>query len=478
MLDEAERRRVLVEWNDTVVAVPDVLVVDRFEAQVAVRPDAVAVVADGVGVSYAELDARANRLARYLVAQGVGAESVVGLCLPRGVEMVAGILAVWKAGGAYLPVDPELPAERVAFVLRDSGAVLVLTDEETLEELPAGRLRMVALDAPLMRVQLAAQGVTAPGVAVCAGQLAYVVYTSGSTGRPKGVGVSHGAVANYVGVVPSRLGWGGVGERYGLLQAQVTDLGNTVVFVALATGGELHVLDGEAVTDPVAVAGYVAEHGIDHVKAVPSHVSALGVASVLPARSLVLGGEAASAALVAELLDAAGDRAVFNHYGPTEATIGVAAGRLVPGEVAGGVVALGAPIGNTRFFVLDECLLPVVPGVVGELYVAGAGLARGYVGRAGLSAERFVACPFGSGERMYRTGDRVKWSGDGRLVFAGRVDDQVKVRGFRVEPGEVQVVVAGCPGVARVAVVAREDSPGDVRLVAYVVPEDAGEAEE
>ncbi|NEE12789.1 amino acid adenylation domain-containing protein, partial [Streptomyces sp. SID7499] len=391
VLDAGERRRVLTGWNDTATGVRHPLVCELFGEQVVRAPDAVAVVADGVSVSYGELDARANRLAHVLLGQGVGAESVVGLCLPRGVEMITGILAVWKAGAAYLPVDPEQPTERIAFVLRDSRAVLVLTTEEILEDLPVGAARLVAVDDTFTEVQLAAAPVTAPEVSVCADGLAYVIYTSGSTGRPKGVAVTHGGVANYVASVPGRVGFGEPGARYALLQAQATDLGNTVVFASLVSGGELHVLDEAAVTDPQAVAAYLSEHAIDHLKAVPSHLAALGTECV-PAKSLVLGGEAASPEWVRELVEAAGECAVFNHYGPTETTIGVATTQLVSERVT-----VGTPVANTRFYVLDERLRPVPVGVAGELYVAGAQVARGYVGRAGLTAERFVAEPFSSG---------------------------------------------------------------------------------
>ncbi|MFE5039457.1 amino acid adenylation domain-containing protein, partial [Streptomyces sp. NPDC056683] len=429
-----------------------------------------------VSVSYGELEVRANRLAHFLVAQGVGAESVVGLALPRGVEMVTAILAVWKAGAGYLPVDVAQPAERVAFVVRDARVQLVLATEEVLGELPSLGARVVAVDGVLTAVQVAGMPGTSPGVGVDPRSLAYVVYTSGSTGRPKGVAVTHGGVANYVSSVPGRVGF--AGGRFALLQAQATDLGNTVVFASLAHGGELHVLDEAAVTDPARVGAYFAEHGIDHVKVVPSHLAALGggggLERVLPAGSVVLGGEAASPGWVGELLAVAGERPVFNHYGPTETTIGVATSRLVPG----GVVAVGSPVANTRFFVLDEGLRPVPVGVVGELYVAGVQVARGYVRRPSLTAGRFVACPFGGvGERMYRTGDRVRWTADGQLVFLGRADGQVKIRGFRVEPGEVESVLVAHPLVARAVVVAREDTPGDRRLVAYVVSADADEAE-
>ena len=231
-------------------------------------------------------------------------------------------------------------------------------------------------------------------------QLAYVIYTSGSTGLPKGVAVSHGALANYVVSVPGRVGFGGAGRRYALLQGQAADLGNTVVFGALTSGGVLHVLPADDAVDPVAVAGYMAGRGIDCVKVVPSHLAALAAAGwdrLIPARSLVLGGEGAPAGWVRDLVAAAGDTPVFNHYGPTEATIGVVTGQLTAQVLAGGTVPIGRPVANTRVFVLDEWLGPVPPGVAGELYVAGAQLARGYAGRAGLTGERFVACPFGPG---------------------------------------------------------------------------------
>ncbi|MDN3359018.1 non-ribosomal peptide synthase/polyketide synthase [Actinomadura sp. DC4] len=462
VLDPAERHRVLVEWNDTATEAPPALLPESFAARAARTPDAVAAVAGDVQVSYAELDTRANRLAHFLRAQGVGAESVVGICLPRGLEMVTAIVGVWKAGAAYVPIDPGQPAERVAFVQSDSGAVLTLTSEEVMEDLPAGRHRLVTVEDPLVAMQPA----EAPAVSIAPGQVAYVIYTSGSTGRPKGVAVTHGNLANYVASVPGRVGFDGPG-RYAVLQAQVTDLGNTVVFASLTSGGELHILDEDTVTDPAAVRDYLADRRIDYLKAVPSHVAALG--GVLPGRSLVLGGEAASPELVAELL--AGECAVFNHYGPTEATIGVATARLT----ASGVVPIGTPVGNTRLYVLDERLQPVPIGVAGELYIAGAQLARGYVGRPGLTAERFVACPYGGG-RMYRTGDLARWTADGQLVFAGRVDEQVKIRGFRIEPGEVRAVIAAHPQVAQAAVIAREDTPGDRRLVAYVTPADVDAA--
>ncbi len=476
LLDPDERVRVLESWNDTTAPIPDLSVAGLFERQVTLTPAATAMVAGDRALTYADLDAAANRLARYLRAQGVGAESVVALCLPDGVQMITAMLAVWKAGGAYLPVDGKLPTERIAFMLADSRARLVVGTEQVLDDLPAGRLPLIALDDPMTVALLAAQPDSIVDTTVDPQNLAYVIYTSGSTGAPKGVAVTHGSLANYVASVAERLRWNRPGARYALLQPQVTDLGNTVVFASLATGGQLHVLDPALVTDAEAVAGYLTGHRIDALKVVPSHLAALagavGPERVLPARSVVLGGEAAPPAWVRELVVAAGDRQVFNHYGPTETTIGVATTELTAQSVAAGVVPIGAPIANTRLFVLDDALAPVPVGVVGELYVAGAGVARGYVGRPGLTGERFVACPYSFGERMYRTGDLARWTPDGQVVFLGRADQQVKVRGFRIEPGEIETALRSHSGITQAAVIAREDSPGDRRLVAYVVPAD------
>ncbi|WP_230421468.1 amino acid adenylation domain-containing protein, partial [Actinomadura soli] len=513
VLDADERARVLDRWNDTTVPDARPVVPVLFQERAAATPDAVAVVAGAAEVTYGELAGAADRLARRLRALGVGAESVVGLCLPHGVQTITAILGVWRAGAAYLPIDPRSPADRVAFMLADSGARVVLADRDTGVE--SVDVPIVQLDAPEATAddpeataddpeataddpeataddpEATADGrqATADGPEgedatalppVDPRGLAYVIYTSGSTGTPKGVAVTHGSLANYVASASDRLGWGGAGARYALLQPQVTDLGNTAVFISLTTGGQLHVLDQAAVVDPAAVTDYLRSQRIDFVKAVPSHLAALsdaaGVDQVIPARSVVLGGEAAPAAWVGDLVRAAGDRRVFNHYGPTETTIGVAIAELSAPATAGEPVPIGTPVANTRLFVLDEGLGPVPVGVRGELYVAGDSVARGYVGRRGLTGERFVACPFGAGERMYRTGDLVKWTADGRLVFVGRADEQVKIRGFRVEPGEVETVLLAHPAVARAAVVARDDGPDGRRLVAYVVLAGGGPA--
>jgi amino acid adenylation domain-containing protein len=471
VLPAPERERLVVRAPDELVPAS---VLGRFAERVRRDPAAVAVVCDRERISYQELDERANRLAWVLTGLGVGPESVVGLCLGRGLDAVVAMLAVWKAGGGYVPVDPAVPVQRVAFVLADARVAVLVGTSDVLDELPVGRVPAVALDDPMVRARLAGTPVTAPPVVVPGAALAYVIYTSGSTGMPKGVAVSQDNLARYLASVPARVGFAEPGTRYLLLQAPVTDLGNTVLFGSLTSGGELHIVDAGSAVDGVAVARYLAEHAIDAMKVVPSHLAALGAGGrlgELTARhSVVLGGEAAAVGWVRDLVQAAPGR-VFNHYGPTETTIGVVAGELTAESLVSGV-PLGRPVAGVRVFVLDEWLNPVPVGAAGELYVAGAQVARGYVGRPGLTGERFVACPFGAGERMYRTGDRARWRADGELEFLGRVDEQVKVRGYRIEPGEVEAVLTSHPQVGQAVVVAREDTPGDVRLIGYVVATD------
>ncbi|MDX3315286.1 amino acid adenylation domain-containing protein, partial [Streptomyces sp. ME08-AFT2] len=479
VLGETEHHQVVVEWNDTARELPTGLVPGLFEAQAARTPATVAVVAGGVEVSYAELDERANRIAQFLVSQGVGPESVVGLCLPRGIDTVAAILAVWKAGAAYLPMDPEYPAERIGFMLRDSGVVLTLTTEDILDELPAGRGRLVALDDPLTATQLAAAPATSPGVAVERDGLAYVIYTSGSTGRPKGVAVTHGGLANYVTWAADMYGKGPGGAP--LHSSLAFDLTVTSLTVPLISGSAVVVSAAGGAEGLAELVRTSDEFGF--AKVVPAHLPVLSEMladdhATASARTWVVGGEALPGAAVREWLERSPDSVVVNEYGPTETVVGCSVFSVRLGQEVGESVPIGRPVANTQLYVLDERLAPVPVGVAGELYVAGEQLARGYLGRAALTAERFLASPFASGLRMYRTGDVARWSADGQLEYLGRADEQVKIRGFRIEPGEVQAALLAHPGVARAAMVAREDTPGDRRLVAYVVPSDEADADE
>ncbi|MEU0563532.1 amino acid adenylation domain-containing protein, partial [Dactylosporangium sp. NPDC006015] len=467
VLDAAERDRVLREWNATAADIPPATVPELFATQVAREPGAVAVVCDGVSVTYGELDARADRLARSLVARGVRPESVVGLCLPRGVDMVVALLAVWKAGGAYVPIDPGYPADRVGFMVADAAPVCVLTVSSVASVLAGAGSPVVLLDHPMDDVP----GGVIPGRPL-PDQSAYVVYTSGSTGRPKGVAVTHAGLANYV--VWAAGEYGPAGRGAVLHSSLAFDLTVTSVVVPLTTGSRVVVsVDGGA----EALAGLVnASDGFDVLKVVPAHLPLLGEyltddAARDAAGVLVVGGEALAGGPVRQWLDRAPGSVVVNEYGPTEAVVGCCVYRVVAGQAVAEQVPIGRPIANMRLYVLDERLAPVPPGVPGELYIAGVQVARGYVGRAGLTAERFVADPFdAAGGRLYRTGDVVRWSADGDLVYLGRADEQIKVRGFRIEPGEIEAVLARHERVAQAVVIAREDTADDRRLVAYVVP--------
>ncbi|MFB9450293.1 amino acid adenylation domain-containing protein, partial [Dactylosporangium vinaceum] len=456
IVDDADRRRLLVDWNGAPAPEPAPGALELFTQRVLAAPDAPAV----NRVSYRELDERSSRLAQYLSAAGVGADSVVALCLPPGVELIASMLAVWKAGGAYLPVDVGYPLDRVGFMLSDSRAVAVVGTEEILDELPAGRLRAIAVDDP----RIAAMPAEPPEVVVRGGSLAYVIYTSGSTGTPKGVGVSHAGLANY-------LWW--AARDYAVTAEGGAPLHSSLAFDLTVTSVWLPLVSGSAVVvagagGAEALAEVLTDGGaaFDVVKLVPAHIPVLaelcrGAAGLRPVGRWVVGGEALTGDVVELWRSLAPGSVLVNEYGPTEAVVG-----CITFEVCGdGAVApIGRPVPGTRAFVLDSSLQLVPPGVVGELYLAGVQLARGYVGRPGLTGERFIACPFVVGQRMYRTGDLARWTSDGQLVFVGRSDDQVKIRGYRVEPGEVQAVVARCPGVVQAVVVARDDA-----LVAYVV---------
>ncbi|MEC4016310.1 non-ribosomal peptide synthetase [Streptomyces sp. H27-D2] len=465
VLDEAERSRVVGQWNDTGQPVPSGTVVDLFGAWACRSPNAPAVRCGPVVLSYGELEARANRLARYLTGLGVGWESRVGLCLPRGVDMIVALLAVWKAGGAFVPLDPEYPADRLAFMVADSGASVVLVDTGgALSEVSGGTARVVLLDEVAEAV--ASESAEPLGVPVASGQLAYVIYTSGSTGRPKGVAVAHGGVMNLAGAMRPVLG---VAEGTTALQFASFSFDAAVLDVAvtLGAGGTLAIASSEERTELGALAEMIRSAGVTVASVVPSLLGVLDPASVPGVENWVLGAERLSADLAARWR--AGAR-VWNTYGPTEATVITTTTLLDEGiSPQDAPPAIGRPIDNAQVFVLNDFLKPAPVGAVGELYVAGPGLARGYNGRPDLTAERFVANPFATGRRMYRSGDLARWTADGQLEFAGRADDQVKVRGFRVELGEIESALASHVTVSQAAVVVREDRPGEKRLVGYVV---------
>ena len=474
VLTAAERRSLLRDWNDTAWPVPAATLPGLFEQQAARTPDAPAVISVGAELTYVELNAQANRLARHLITLGAGPERLVAIAMPNSADVVVAMLAVLKSGAAYVPVDPDFPADRKAFMLADTQAAIVLTTSGLAGSLPAAAAVPLILDDPALAEVISGypagdvRNAERRGLLVPA-HPAYVIYTSGSTGRPKGVVITHASLVNYL--ARARQAYPHLAGRTLLVSPVSFDLSVTGLYGTLLSGGRLCLgaLDDEGLPALAARCG-----GFTFLKATPSHLALLArrPASCVPAGQMMLGGEAVPAALLREWRQEHPGLGLVNHYGPTEATVGCLDYQISPDDpVPDLVVPVGRPMWNTRAYVLDDSLGPMSPGVAGELYVAGTGLARGYLGRPGLTAERFTACPFGApGERMYRTGDLARWNADGQIEYLGRADDQVKIRGYRIELGEVEAVLAAQDGVAQSAVAVREDQPGDKRLAGYVVP--------
>ncbi|SEF52767.1 amino acid adenylation domain-containing protein [Actinacidiphila yanglinensis] len=458
VLSPQERHRLLVEVNATAEPTLEQGLLAAVDEQVRAAPEALAVIGEDESLSYRELDTRANRLAHWLVDRGVRPESLVAVCLPRTVNLMVALLAVLKAGGAYVPVDPDHPRSRIDHVLRQADPVLVL-DAATLDGADCS----------------GCPG-TAPEVTVRPDTTQYVIYTSGSTGTPKGVAVPRGAVANFVAATRRRFPLS-VGERMLFSTTVSFDMANTELYLPFVCGATMVMARKDTVTDPSAVLALIRRHEVSAVQATPGFWQMLLTYAPDAAKGLriITGAEAVPARLAETLAEQAAE--VGNWYGPTETTTW---STMAPVRTGAGV-AIGTPVGNTQVYLLDTRMRPVPRGVQGELYISGAGVARGYQGRPDLTAERFVACPFGPadggpGGRMYRTGDLARWNRDGRLEYIARTDHQVKVRGFRIELGEVEHVLAGHPGVAQAVVVVREDQEGDRRVMGYVVPSAQAEA--
>ncbi|WP_416973995.1 amino acid adenylation domain-containing protein [Streptomyces sp. 4F14] len=451
VLSEVERRLVVGEWNDTGRVVSGGSLVELFEAQVVRSPDAVAVVSGETRLTYGELNARANGVARVLMGRGVGRENLVGVRLERSAGLVPVLLGVLKAGAAYVPLDTAHPQERLASIVAEAGVSVVLTDADVFEPVDDN-----------------------PGVRVSPEALAYVMYTSGSSGVPKGVAVTHRNVVAFC----LDGAWTDDMVECVLFQANhAFDASTYEIWVPLLRGGRLVVAPAGDL-DAAERGALIAAHGVTNVHATAGLFRVLAEQSpeiFAGVREVSTGGDVVSSSAIRNLLACHPDLVVRTTYGPTETTAFATQVPFTAGDEIPAAVPIGRPMDNTRAYVLDGALRLVPPGVVGELYLAGEGVARGYAGRPGLTAERFVACPFGEGQ-MYRTGDLARWSTDGVLEFAGRADEQVKIRGFRIEPAEVEAVLSAHGSVSQAAVIAREDQPGVKRLVAYVVG-DVDEAE-
>jgi amino acid adenylation domain-containing protein len=506
LLSENDRRELLAEWNQTAAEYPAGKCLHQlFEQQAARTPEREAVRCGDVTFTYRELNERANQLAHYLRGLGVGADQPVGLCLERSAETMVAVLAILKAGGAYVPLNPDNPPARLLQQLH--GAAAVITEAKLSTQLPEFAGAAVVLD---REQQLwAKESKENPASNTNPENLVYVIYTSGSTGVPKGVAVRHRNLVNYADFITKRLEL----EKYpeGLQFATVStlgaDLGNTCIYPSLISGGTLHIVGYEMATDPRKFAEYVAKHPIDVLKIVPSHLQALvqsdDAAKLLPRKYLIFGGETLTPKLLEKIEVLNPSCEILNHYGPTETTVGSLTLKL-RGENQNkdqnkdqnkaydwkhaqlASIPIGRPIQNTQVYILDANLEPVPVGVIGELYIAGAGVTAGYLGQAEKTAERFVKNPFVNdaasanasefGKIMYRTGDLARYGTDGNIEFLGRGDDQVKIRGFRIELGEIEAVLARHAGVKQAVVLARataaekdKDEAGEKRLLAYVV---------
>ncbi|MEU7005499.1 amino acid adenylation domain-containing protein [Streptomyces sp. NPDC046332] len=464
-----ERTRLLDEFGDKPRESPELSWPAAFEARVHRSPDAVALVCEDRELTYAELNAAANRLARLLVSRGVVAEDVVAVAVPRSVDLVVSLLAVMKAGAAYLPLDADHPQDRIAYMLADAGARTVVTTRELSDALPdAPGVAHLLLDAPSLTAECDALDGADLGLDIALDRAAYVIYTSGSTGRPKGVVVSHDGVGSLIATATDRIG---ITAESRVVQFASVGFDVTVwdLIMSLCVGGRIIVVPTERRVAGPALTEYIARHGATHMILPPSLVSALPQDCELPDGAvLIVGTEAVPSELIARW---AGRLQVVVAYGLTEATVNSTLWVATPDRP--GPAPIGEPDPNTRAYVLDSALRLVPVGSEGELYVSGRGLARGYLGRPGLTSERFVADPYAPepGARMYRTGDRVRWGADGNLEFLGRADGQIKIRGHRIEPGEIESAFMACPGIAQAAVLVREDHRSAKRLVAYLVAE-------
>ncbi len=473
ILDEAERRRMLFEWNQTATD-DDIerLVHQLFEEQAEQTPDRVAVVCGNKQFTYAELNTAANRLAYRLRRSGVGTRTPVGLYVERSIEVIVGLLGILKAGGAYVPLDPEHPAGRLNLQLSEIEAPVLLTQSSLAGRLAEFKGETICLD----QKRFDDENDSNPEPVNTPSDHCYVIYTSGSTGSPKGVAVTHQNLANYALFITRKLRARETQMNFATVSTLSADLGNTCIFPALISGGTLHVLEQDVVMDNEKFADYFSQNPCDVLKIVPSHLNALLGATegrnILPRKYLLLGGEMLSSEHFNRISAAAGTCRIINHYGPTETTVGSLTFDASQTGLRDGArsVPIGYPIANTQVYVLDRHMQPIPLGVPGELYIGGAGVASGYLNKPVQTAERFITfATEDSTTRVYKTGDLVRRLVDGSIEFLGRIDNQVKIRGFRIELGEIENALQQHAGVRQAVVLAREDDPGHKRLVAYIV---------
>jgi amino acid adenylation domain-containing protein len=467
LLTETEREKLVSEWNNTWTEYPRNLCLHQlFETQAQRNPDATAVEFENQRLTYNELNRRANQVARHLVKLGVGPNILVGICVERSLEMVVGLLGILKAGGAYVPVDPAFPQERIAFMLEDAEAPVLLTQQRLVAALPKNRASQVRLDTDWTLI--AAESTDNLPTRAKAEDVAYTIYTSGSTGKPKGVQIPHRAVVNFLLSMAEKPGMTPQ-DRLLAVTTLSFDIAGLELYLPLIVGASVEIVSRSISSDGTQLLPKLMNSGATVMQATPATWRMLLEAGwqSSPNLKILVGGEAVPAKLAAQLMQRAAS--VWNMYGPTETTIWSTIRKFHPQETS---VAIGRPIANTELFVLDKLLQPVPVGVAGELLIGGDGLAKGYFKRPELTAEKFIPHPFrqAPGARLYRTGDLVRYRPNGDVEFLGRIDHQIKIRGFRIELGEIEAVLRQHSAINETVVVAREDVPGDQRLVAYFVP--------
>ncbi|NJN10936.1 MAG: amino acid adenylation domain-containing protein, partial [Richelia sp. RM1_1_1] len=467
LLTPPEVQQLLVEWNDTKKDYPqDKCIHQLFEAQVEKTPSDIAVIFGQQQLTYQELNSRANQLAHYLQQQGVKSDTVVGICMERSLEMLVGLLAIIKAGGAYMPLDPAYPKERLAFTLADSQVSVLLANTHLVNDLPPHSAQLVCIDTDSTKFdEYSSENLVSNATP---DNLAYVIYTSGSTGKPKGVQIPHSAVVNFL---------TSMGQNPGLRKEDVLlsvttlsfDIAGLELYLPLIVGARLVLVNQEVIADGTQLLKELVSNDVTVMQATPATWRILVGAGWQSQNNIKIlcGGEALDSSLAHQLLERGQE--VWNLYGPTETTIWSAALDVKYHDLEQGVSPIGCPIANTQLYILDSHQQLVPVGVPGELHIGGFGLARGYWNRAELTAEKFIPNPFAQGTRLYKTGDKVRYLADGKIEFLGRIDHQVKIRGFRIELGEIEALLKQHPQVRETVVVAREDTPNDCRLVAYIV---------
>jgi amino acid adenylation domain-containing protein len=479
LLTAPEQQQILVDWNQTLTVSPDTRCIhELFEQQAERTPEAVAVVFEDTQLTYRDLNCRSNQLANYLRAAGAGSDVLVGVCLERSAEIPIALLGILKAGAAYLPLEPDYPAERLRFILENSGASILVTLKSLSDRLPEtnvdGNMAVIWLDTEADAI--ARESTENPGISVTPDNLAYVIYTSGSTGRPKGTLIAHRGLSNY-------LNW--ATQTYPLTHGRgapvhssiAFDLTITALFAPLVVGRTVQILKESQGVSSLSAA-LKAERGFSLIKITPAHLELLSQELMRHeaegcAAAFIIGGENLTSESVKFWQDTAPETVLVNEYGPTETVVGCCVYTVPKGDRGLASIPIGRPIANTQLYVLSQTLQPLPVGVPGELYIGGAGLARGYLKQPELTAERFVPNPFAreAGSRLYKTGDKVVYLEDGNIEFLGRLDHQVKIRGYRIEPEEIELVLKEHPLIRDCIVVLRQAGPSDKRLVAYVVPE-------